>query len=87
MHTRTYADPKVLALADRFVWILVDPSMSTENEDLADEYSFQLEEQLAEILAYPTAVFLDVEGKIVKAAPGWWEADAFVKLMKEVLGD
>ena len=87
MHTRTYADPKVLALADRFVWILIDPTLSTVNEDLADDYSFRLEDELAEYLSYPTAVFIDTQGTIVKAAVGKWEADDFVKLMKELLGE
>lgn len=87
MHARTYADAKVLAFAERFVWILVDTNVSVANADLADAFSTRLEEELSEYLSYPTAVFLDAEGKLVKSASGFWEPDAFVKLLNEVLGE
>jgi hypothetical protein len=87
MHTRTYADEKVLALADRFVWVIVDPTASTVNEDIADEYAFRLEEELGEFLSYPTAVFFDAEGGLRKAGLGWVPPDEFVKMMKEILGE
>ena len=87
MHARTYADPTVLALADRFVWILVDPTVSTTNEDLADDYAMKLEEELSEFLSYPTAVFLDASGRIVKAGVGKVVPGEFVAIMKEMLGE
>ena len=87
MHARTYADPKVLALADRFVWILVEPTVSAANRDVADEYSFRLEDELGEFLSYPTAVFLDAQGTLVKAGIGKIPADDFVKIMRGVLGE
>ena len=85
MHERTYAHKDVAAYQDKFIWILVDPTVSGANEEVADEYSFRLEDEREELLTYPTAVFLDDEGKILKTAPGKVEPDAFVKLMDEVL--
>jgi hypothetical protein len=76
----------VAAYQDEFVWILVDPTVGRANEEVADEYSFKLEDERGELLTYPTAVFMDAEGKILNTAAGKVEPEAFVKLMDEVLG-
>ncbi|MHC5036101.1 MAG: hypothetical protein ACYTHM_02195 [Planctomycetota bacterium] len=75
------------ALADKFVWILVDPSRSEKNKEIMGDYEFRLEDEMGELLSLPTAVFLDVSGKIVKAAMGKVKAEDFVAIMKGVLGE
>jgi hypothetical protein len=87
MHTRTYADALVRGMASKFVWVLVDPSVSTANEDLKQVYAEKVATELGEILALPTALFLEKDGKLVRAAAGMVEAKDFVKIMKEVAGE
>ncbi|MHC4777357.1 MAG: hypothetical protein ACYTFG_02140 [Planctomycetota bacterium] len=87
MHERTYADETVTAYQDKFVWILVDTNVSMANQDVADEYELKLEEELSEVLAYPTAIFIDTGGKMVRAKSGKIQPEEFVKMMKDTLGD
>jgi hypothetical protein len=86
MHARTYADETVAAFKDEFVWILVDPTASTVNEEIKDDYEFRLEDERGELLSLPTAIFLDRSGAIAKTATGKVKAEDFVAMMKEVTG-
>jgi hypothetical protein len=74
-------------MASKFVWVLVDPSVSTTNEDLVKVYTEKVKEALGEDLSLPTAVFMENNGKLVKAAVGMVEAKDFAKLMKDVSGE
>ena len=88
MHERTYADESVAAYQDKFVWILVDPSVSMDNEDVMDEYSMKLEEELdGFLLALPTVVFLDADGKIVHAETGKVKPEEFIGFLEQILGE
>lgn len=85
MHTRTYADPAVTALAEKFVWIEVDPTKSLENEELMAAYADKLEADLDFGLELPTAVFMTHDEKLIQALSGFVEAADFAAAMKKVL--
>ena len=67
----TFEDPRIKALADRFVWVKVD---SQVEKDLYDLYEQD---------GYPLTVLLSPEGKVIKRISGYRPATA---LKDELLG-
>ncbi|GEM_PF-2655033 len=86
MHTRTYEDDIITAYANQFVWIHIDPTVSIKNEDVMFEYEDKLYD-LNEILATPTAVFMDHDFEIQAVAIGKVEAEDYLKKIKKTLGE
>lgn len=69
----TYSDPKVAALAEKFICVKVD---GEKYPDLVSKYG---------ISGYPTIVFLDMDGKEVGRIVGYTDANGLIAKMKQVL--
>ncbi len=82
MHTEVYKDKDVLeAISDHYIWVKIN----VESEEKVNYHGTEMSEaQFARALenqSVPTTYFLDAEGSILGAQPGFIEAPTFSDLL------
>ncbi|MBU4305581.1 MAG: thioredoxin fold domain-containing protein [Candidatus Omnitrophica bacterium] len=68
----TYGDARVIAAVKEFVCAKID---AEKNQALARQYKVQ---------GFPTTVFLDSEGNLIEAIPGYMTAEQFLEVLNKI---
>lgn len=76
MHTRTYADKRVIRLTRHFACITVDPGKGSRAQRVCAKWRVGVERR-GEFFDYPIAVLLDRQGRIGATYQGFVEPGAF----------